>query len=112
MANSAPGANASPNIFAVNPNGYITIVASGGLTAMWLPNFIPKDLLPCYDDIIIKQAKVKVGNTEGYECRDCKDFYPMAELNQPDNAKEYKTFSCYSCRKGLKTIFEEIGVSK
>lgn len=54
---------------------------------------------------IIKQQKVQVGNAEGYECTDCKDFYPLAELNQPDNANEYTSFTCYGCRKGLKTIF-------
>lgn len=54
---------------------------------------------------IQKQKKVKSGSTEGYECTDCKDFYPMAELNQPDNSEEYIRFTCYGCRQGLKTIF-------
>lgn len=48
----------------------------------------------------VPQAKVKIGNAEGYECKCCNDFYPMAELNMPD-----KTFKCYSCRKGLAILF-------
>lgn len=59
-----------------------------------------------YDNEAI-QSKIRVGDEEGYECTDCQEFYPMAELNQPDNAKEYLTFTCYGCRKGLKTCFEK-----
>lgn len=39
------------------------------------------------------QPKVTQGNLEGYRCKSCQEFYPMAELNQPDN-----TFKCYECR--------------
>ncbi len=60
--------------------------------------------------IVSKQQKVKIGNEEGYECDKCKDFYPMAELNQPDGSDACTNFTCYGCRKGLKTIF--IGESK
>lgn len=55
---------------------------------------------------IEKQQKVQNGNAEGYECSECKDFYPMAELNQPENAEEFIRFTCYGCRKGLNTVFE------
>lgn len=107
MAHSSPAANASPNIFAVNPSGYVTIIPS-----MYLP-FFPIGRIYATDPCVVtKQAKVVVGNAEGYECVTCKDFYPMAELNQPDNATEYTSFACYSCRKGLKTFFKEIGESK
>ena len=52
-----------------------------------------------------KQAKVVRGNAEGYECDECFDFYPMAELNMPEDSKSCSHFRCYGCRKGLKTIF-------
>lgn len=55
-----------------------------------------------------KQEKVTRGNAEGYECEECQDFYPMAELNQPDDAKTFYTFKCYSCRKGLRTLFKKL----
>lgn len=55
-----------------------------------------------------KQEKVLRGNAEGYECEECKDFYPMAELNQPSGASTFYTFKCYSCREGLRTIFEKL----
>lgn len=42
------------------------------------------------------QAKVKCGNEEGYICVKCQNFYPYAELNQPN-----KTFKCWSCRNGM-----------
>ncbi len=54
-----------------------------------------------------KQKKITNGNAEGYECTGCKDFYPFAELNQPEHATTFTSFACYGCRKGLKTIFEE-----
>lgn len=114
MASSAVGSNASPNIFAVNPNGYVTILPNGNIAPMWIP-FYPTGNLPyenrsnkCDPEVIFKQSKVKEGNLEGYKCTECKDFYPMAELNQPDNATEFTSFVCYSCRKGLKTVFKEI----
>ena len=51
-----------------------------------------------YDDSYydVPQAKIKVGHEEGYACIKCADFYPYAEINQPD-----KTFKCWSCRNGL-----------
>lgn len=52
------------------------------------------------------QPKVQMGNTIGYECWECFDFYPMAELNEPEGASHRYKFRCYGCRKGLKTIFE------
>lgn len=48
-----------------------------------------------------KQLKIKRGNAEGYECMDCKDFCPMAELNMPEGSSEFTGFKCYSCRNGL-----------
>lgn len=56
----------------------------------------------------IKQEKVTRGNCEGYECITCKDFYPMAELNMPEESKDPTSFKCYGCRKGLITIFGKI----
>ena len=56
----------------------------------------------------IKQSKVFQGNAEGYECDSCKDFYPMAELNMPEDSKECTHFRCYGCRKGLITIFGKL----
>lgn len=88
----------------INTSGFINFVPMYGFSV------IPSDSPPLEIDpspIKIYQTKIKVGNTDGFECTDCKDFYPMAELNQPDNAKDYVRFTCYSCRKGLKTIFEE-----
>lgn len=55
-----------------------------------------------------KQEKVTRGNTEGYECEECQDFYPMAELNQPDGTKTFYTFKCYGCRNGLSTLFKKL----
>jgi hypothetical protein len=55
-----------------------------------------------------KQAKVVRGNAEGYECDECSDFYPMAELNMPEGSKNCSHFRCYGCRKGLITIFGKI----
>lgn len=55
-----------------------------------------------------KQSQITVGNAEGYECISCQEFCPMATLNQPDGAKEFTCFRCYSCRKGLSTIFIKI----
>ena len=50
-----------------------------------------------YDEHPIEpQEKVKIGNEEGYVCIRCFDFYPYAELNQPN-----KTFKCWSCRNGF-----------
>jgi len=54
---------------------------------------------------ISKQEKVWHGNAEGFECNECSDFYPMAELNLPEGSKEPSAFQCYCCRKGLKTLF-------
>lgn len=108
MASSATGSNASPNIFAVNPNGYVTILTS----PLWIPFYPTEDVLNTRCGGVVKQAKVTVGNAEGYECSRCLDFYPMAELNQPDEAIECTYFTCYSCRKGLKTFFKDTGESK
>jgi hypothetical protein len=55
-----------------------------------------------------KQKKVIRGNAEGYECNECSDFYPMAELNMPEDSKEPTKFRCYGCRKGLITVFGKI----
>jgi hypothetical protein len=51
-----------------------------------------------------KQPKVKHGNEEGYECTRCADFFPMAELNMPEDVAvdDRVSFACYACRKGLK----------
>lgn len=53
-----------------------------------------------------RQQKVVIGNSEGYECTDCKEFYPFAELNQPENAAKFSSFTCFGCRKGLKSYFK------
>lgn len=90
---------------AYNPGGFISINI-GGFGASGFGDIPFPELI--FDPIIIKQKKVKVGNAEGYECTDCKDFYPMAELNQPDGVIEYVSFTCYGCRKGLKTFFEKV----
>lgn len=55
------------------------------------------------------QLKIKVGNSEGYECDECKEYCPMAELNSPEGAKYFTSFICYSCRNGLKTLYKKEG---
>jgi hypothetical protein len=61
------------------------------------------------DDQIIQeiplQKKVCRGSEEGYECSECSDFYPYAELNSPPKEKEKFEFICYSCRKGYGRLF-------
>lgn len=54
-----------------------------------------------------KQPKVFQGNEEGYECRECNGFYPMAELNLPEGSEDCHSFACYGCRKGLITLFKK-----
>lgn len=54
-----------------------------------------------------KQQKVWQGSEEGYECRDCNGFYPMAELNLPEGSEDCHSFACYGCRKGLITLFKK-----
>lgn len=88
----------------INTSGFINYIPPFGFSVM--PSD-PYEMAIDFGPIKIYQTKIKVGNTDGFECTDCKDFYPMAELNQPDNAKDYTRFTCYSCRKGLKTIFKE-----
>jgi hypothetical protein len=89
----------------INPGGFVTVNT-------FFPTFyIPTTLWPVAPDLsppyqVVKQNKVKIGNAEGYECTGCKDFYPMAELNQPENSKECTTFTCYSCRNGLSIIYK------
>lgn len=52
------------------------------------------------------QRKVTKGDEEGYECIECQDFYPMAELNFPEGDKVHFEFKCYCCRKGLRGFFK------
>ena len=105
---STAGANASQQVFAVNPNGYVTIIPAQNM-AMWLPFYplMPIGGHPASSDKSAKQSRITIGNAEGYECSECQEFYPMAELNQPDNVDEFTIFTCYSCRKGLKTFFKK-----
>ncbi len=76
---------------------------------IWAPSF-PIDWIGIdwAAPISTKQCKVIRGNAEGYECDECEDFYPMAELNMPEDSKECTHFRCYGCRKGLITIFGKI----
>jgi hypothetical protein len=45
-----------------------------------------------------KQKMVKFGNLEGYVCKSCNEFCPMAELNLPLNNDIKYEFACYNCR--------------
>ncbi len=97
------------------PQGWFTYhwTASGGnavLPTATIPNaaLYPADFIGIDLCFPAKQNKVWCGNCEGYECSECKDFYPMAELNMPEDSKDPIRFECYSCRKGLRTLFGKI----
>jgi hypothetical protein len=87
------------------PNKYFyTVPTFGG----FIPNTTVNDPFgpigwnpPDIQEEFFVQEKVVCGNTEGYNCISCQQFFPMAELNLPKD-KSYKTkFECYSCRNGL-----------
>lgn len=92
------------NTSAMNSAGYMTANCFPGFGGWAFPSDPNQEKYELA--VIPKQAKVKVGHSEGYECSSCKDFYPMAELNQPDNVKEFKIFTCYGCRKGISSYFK------
>jgi hypothetical protein len=56
---------------------------------------------------IAKQKIATQGHATGYDCSECKTFSQYAELNCPVDSKDKTTFTCFSCRKGLKTLYKE-----
>ena len=98
----------------ISPQWFTFGYGGGGAAApapiATIPNsaLFPLDFMLLDWALPVKQSKVQHGNCEGYECADCKDFYPMAELNMPEDTKDPIRFECYSCRKGLRTLFGKI----
>ena len=75
-------------------------------TAFWSPITILEDSDTFSSEMpLLMQQKVMQGMEEGYECITCRDFYPFAALNYPENSQTHFQFRCYCCRKGLRNFF-------
>ena len=88
--------------FNVSNISNITFYPTTGATTV-VPEWIGID----FAAVPAKQQKVRQGHEEGYECRECNGFYPMAELNIPEGSEDCHSFACYGCRKGLITLFKK-----
>ena len=56
---------------------------------------------------VSKQPSTRQGHATGYDCSICNQFNQYAELNCPKNAIEKTSFTCYSCREGLSSLYVE-----
>ena|ERR1700679_2675106 len=83
------GTNGNGNTFPMQGGGTITIYPYNPIQIVSIPITIPEEA-PA-------KPEEKKKNSDGCNCKKCKEYFPYAEPNQEDGV----SLICYACRHGL-----------